>query len=562
MTRLSTLVGVLVPLALAAPSFASDVLVLDRAGKSVARLDSATLVAKGTAALPDVPTRIVVSPDGKTVIILCRGEGEQKYDGFRAKTMSQAVVLDTETMKERARVELGWGLGPALWDATGANLVVLAGGYPSTNPEKRQRATVVSIGLDGTARRVSIDRGAIELAVSADGSAAAVLSPRVEGPAALFFCDFATKTATAPVMMEGEPEELLVAPDGVTLYSIARGKQRGFGNVQGILAVFSFSERKLIGQLKLGAITGIGGFEKNGRLILGGARAGEVKEHRITIVKGTAVEHSVVGPKAPVSFLFSPDGRTALVLGTTSAIVDFGDFSSPPAVAVFKMFGGGLGGLAFERTPDGKLGLVYAQMSENACEVAIYDLPAGTKRKSFDTASFGSRLVAGLAAGAATISSIDSGRREAQARGQSTYMYSIYTVKTQTPRGTPLVIRPDGKVAFVYNPMGNDVLSIDLEKLEKGKRQNAGKGSRGLFLTGGGRTLLVASEKGLSVFDTTLFGEPVVTKTDGPADIAMGPSGEALLFAKGLVAVIDPATGKVGPQSAAFKEPAIGTFLP
>jgi DNA-binding beta-propeller fold protein YncE len=110
--------------------------------------------------------------------------------------------------------------------------------------------------------------------------------------------------------------------------------------------------------------------------------------------------------------------------------------------------------------------------------------------------------------------------------------------------------------------MGNDVLSIDLEKLEKRKRQNAGKGSRGLFLTGGGRTLLVASEKGLSVFDTTLFGEPVVTKTDGPADIAMGPSGEALLFAKGLVAVIDPATGKVGPQSAAFKEPAIGTFLP
>ena len=67
MTRLSTLVGVLVPLAVAAPSFASDVLVLDRAGKSVARLDSATLVAKGTAALPDVPTRIVVSPDGKTV---------------------------------------------------------------------------------------------------------------------------------------------------------------------------------------------------------------------------------------------------------------------------------------------------------------------------------------------------------------------------------------------------------------------------------------------------------------------------------------------------------------
>lgn len=64
------------------------------------------------------------------------------------------------------------------------------------------------------------------------------------------------------------------------------------------------------------------------------------------------------------------------------------------------------------------------------------------------------------------------------------------------------------------------------------------------------------------VFDTTLFGAAVLTKTDGPADLAMGSSGETLLLAKGLVAVVDPATGKVGAQTSSFREPAVGAFLP
>jgi hypothetical protein len=41
----------------------------------------------------------------------------------------------------------------------------------------------------------------------------------------------------------------------------------------------------------------------------------------------------------------------------------------------------------------------------------------------------------------------------------------------------------------------------------------------------------------------------------------MGPSGETLLVAKGLVAAVDPATGKVGAQTSSLREPAVGAFL-
>jgi DNA-binding beta-propeller fold protein YncE len=537
----------------------ADVLVFDRAAKTVSRLDAASLAVKASASLPAVPTRAVVSPDGKTVVVLCRGEGDEKYDGFKAKTKSQAVLLEAGTLKESARVELGWGLGPSVWDAVGTSLVVLAPGFPSTNPEKHQPATVVSIDREGKARRVTVERAAADLAIAPDGSVAAVLASRVEGPAQLSFCDLATGTAGAPILLGGEPKELLLAPDGATLYALSRGKPKGFGNVQGSLAVFSLPERKKTAEIKLGAITGIGGFEKGGRLILGGGRAGEVKEHRIYVVRGTAVEYDVAGPDSPTSFRFGPEGRTAWALGWTSALVDFGDFSAPPVVTVSDI--SGWGG-SFERTPDGKLALVHSSDGKGISEVLIYELPAGKKLKKFDTASFGSRLVAGLAAGAATFASMEAGRRDAEAHGQSTYSYSIYGMKTEVPRGSTVVIRPDGKVAYVYDPVGSEILLIDLEKLEKGKRQKAGEGSRGLFLTGSGRILLIAANNGLSVFDTTLFGEAVLTKTDGPADLAMGPSGEALLLAKGLVAVVDPATGKVGAKTSSFREPAVGAFLP
>ena len=555
--RTSSLVACVFCLLAGSPVFA-DVLVLDRAAKTISRLDVVTLAVKASAALPDVPTRAVVSPDGTTVVVLCRGEGDDKYDGFRPKTKSKAIVLEVGKLVEKAQVELGWGLGVSVWNDAGTSLVVLAPGFPSTDLEKRKSATVVSIDRDGKARRVSVERGAIDMAISPDGTMAAVLAPKAEGPAQLSFCDLATETAGAPIVLEGEPKELLLAPDGTTLYSLSRGKPKGFGSVQGFLAVFSLSERKKTAEMKLGAITGIGGFEKGGRLILGCARAGDVKEHRITIVKGAAIEHEVTVPDGPKAFRFAPDGRMAWALGWPSAFVDFSDFSAPPVVTPSKL----IWGSRMAWTPDGKLALLHDSDGQAISQILVFEVPSGKKLKSFDTASFGSRLGLVATTGAATIASMEAGRRDAEAHGRSTYSYSIYGVKTETPRGAAIVIRPDGKVAFVYDPIGNDVLAIDLEKLEKGKRQSAGKGSRGLYLTGGGKTLLIAADNGLSAFDTTVFGAAILTKTDGPADLAMSSSGQTLLFAKGLVAAVDPANGKVGAQTGSFREPALGAFLP
>jgi DNA-binding beta-propeller fold protein YncE len=541
------------------PALVADVLVLDRAAKTVSRLDNPSLTVKASATLPDVPTRVVLSPDGTTAVVLCRGEGDDRHDGFQARTKAHAILLDAATLKERARVELGWGLGSAIWDAAGRALVVLSPGFPSASPVKLQPASVVSVDLAGTARRVQLDRAAVEMAIAPDGNTAAVISTRVDRPPLLVFADLVAGASGNAEFLVGEPKELLLAPDGATLYVLDRGKPQDVGAVRGSLTVFSLPERRLAGDIRLGAIAAVGGFDRTGRLILGGAKAEEVKEHKIYVVKGSAIEWEVSWPFAPVAFRFSPDGRKALTLGFSSAFADFGDFSAPPKISIVPINGRG----SFETTPDEKLALTYYSDGKNVSQATVYEFPSGKKLKSFDTASFGLRLGSALVAVGATVASHEAGRRDAEAHGRSTYTYSIYTPKgAKAPRGAPIVIRPDGKAAFVYDPLGSDILCIDLEKLEKGKRMSAGKGSRGLFLTGDGKTLLVASEVGLSAFDTTVFEKTTETKTDGPANIVTGPSGEMLLLAKGLIASIDPATGKLAAQATSFGLPVIGAFLP
>jgi hypothetical protein len=558
-----SLLGTVLVLSSGPPALAGDVLILDRGARSVTRVDASTLAVKATAAMPEAPTRVVLSPDGATVVILCRGEGTDKYAGFKAKTKSHAVFLEAATLKEKARVELGFGIGPALWSPGGTAMVLLAQGFPHEDPETLQAATVVVVDAGGQARRVPLARAAADMVTSGDGAVAAVLLQKVgdERPAQLVLVDVAAGTAGEPFPFEGDPKELLLAPDGDTLYVLSRGKPKNFGGVPSLLAVLSLAKRVKTGDLKLGAITAVGGFDRTGRLVLAAGRVGDVKEARIYVVRGGAVEYGVPGPTYPHLFRFAPDGRTAWILGWESAQVDFGDFSSPHAVTLGRIPSSG----DLELTPDGKLALVTEFDGKAISNLNVWDVASGKKLKSFDTASFGSRL--GALAGALAEASVlmQAEQQAATRQGRSTYYttnyLALYGTKTEIPTGKPVVVRPDGKTAFVYDPFGSTVVQLDLEKMAKGKRQSAGSGSRGLFLTGGGKTLLVATEKGLNVYDAVDFGEPVVTKTNGPANLVMGPAGETLLLAKGLVAAVDPATGTVG-EKAAFTDPAVGIFLP
>ena len=157
-----SLFALLVLSTVALPARAGEALLLDRSARSVSRMDTRTLDVRASVVLPEAPTRVVLSPDGATAVVLCRGEGDDKYDGFRAKTKSWAFLLETATLKEKARVELGNGVGPAFWAAGGSKLVVLAQGFPHTNPQKRQVATVVSLDGQGKARSVALGRAAAD----------------------------------------------------------------------------------------------------------------------------------------------------------------------------------------------------------------------------------------------------------------------------------------------------------------------------------------------------------------------------------------------------------------
>src|ERR1700730_16243077 len=122
-------------------------LVLDSEAKSVTVVDAAAGTVGERVMLPDTPSRMVLSPDGKRIAVLSRGEGTTSFwtSHFNPSSKSSVTLIDAASMKQIARTELGWDLGRAAFSSDGSTLTVLMPGVTSNKPNEVKPAEVIRV---------------------------------------------------------------------------------------------------------------------------------------------------------------------------------------------------------------------------------------------------------------------------------------------------------------------------------------------------------------------------------------------------------------------------------
>ena len=121
--------------------------VLDSESKSVAVVDVASGSVGERVTLSDTPQRMILSPDGKRIAVLSRGEGSTSFwtSHFNPTSKSSVTLIDASTMKSIARVELGWDVGRASFSSDSGTLTVLTPGVLSNKPAEVKPAELVRI---------------------------------------------------------------------------------------------------------------------------------------------------------------------------------------------------------------------------------------------------------------------------------------------------------------------------------------------------------------------------------------------------------------------------------
>ena len=116
-------------------------------------LDLASGKRTGVLPLSGAPTRINQSEDGRYVVLLDLGPGEDKDErGYKATGRSSVTVVDTESLKVVGRAELGFGIqsGSSTFLPDG-RMAVVCPGYEAKNPAEALVGELVIVDL-GTAR--------------------------------------------------------------------------------------------------------------------------------------------------------------------------------------------------------------------------------------------------------------------------------------------------------------------------------------------------------------------------------------------------------------------------
>ena len=140
-------------------------------------LDLATGRRAGVAPLPGSPTRLNGSEDGRYLVALDRGPGEDKDErGYKASGRSSATVVDAASLKPIGHVELGFGLDSVVTIPEG-RLVVTCPGYQAKNAAESLVRELVVVEL-ATARetgRLTLEPGTDLTGYSHDGKTLALL---------------------------------------------------------------------------------------------------------------------------------------------------------------------------------------------------------------------------------------------------------------------------------------------------------------------------------------------------------------------------------------------------
>lgn len=558
----STLVAALVTVAASAvaQNTGPRAYVLDQGAQTLSAVDLATGTARQTARLEGAPMTLLRTANGQRLVVLDRGQGRDAGDaGFQAKTKSAATILDGRTLAVQARVELGWGLDDApMLSVAGDRLSVLCPGYRSkTAAENLPREFVtVDLAAGKVLSRVELRREASAYFATPDGRTGLVLSAREKPskaplmPAELHFLDLTAGAIAATVPLEGDPGAPVLAPDGKFVYLLDRGKPNGNPdkNVNGKLHAVSMSTRTVAAVSDAGSNPSGLVLDQSGAQLLmlsdGAPFKGPGNYERpgeLRVIRGAAPAPPIAVVGTPARVEASSDGKAWYVLGKFGVTRLTLPGLQPSSTIKADLIGEPESAIS----ADGRRG--WVSLGET---FRTFDLEKGVKIDDVKTGRAGKKLWLGVVSAAKTQNSMNSGRRDAEARGRSEYSYTMYTVK---PAVGALAVAPGDKAVYVLNSMTDDLTIVDAQDGQVVKKVPAG-GFAVRFMPSASVALVVAADN-IHVVDLVSHEKLPNLATDSKAEFT-----RAELSPDATLAVVQGASGVMVVNAAGGK--LVATVVP
>ena len=547
--------AVLVLLLLAPSVFASNRLAIaDSDGKAIAILDVASGKIVSSVALPDAPSQVLGTADGKRLVAISRGPGKVNWAGqFRPTAKASATVIDGESMTVLGRVELGWGAADAQITSDGRRLVVLSPGVDMEGADGRFGSVhVIDLVKAASAGSINLDRPAQGALLSGDQKQAVIYSqgaPRAKRPTLLRFLDLEKMDAPpVDVMIQAKTNPPAAFEGHDFIYLLDPPASRG-----GTLHVVSASQHKLLASHAVGRNASLGAFdEDSGRLFVLSQASGEgqrggrldvFKDGQLLGATKSIVDH-------PRSMTFTPDRKQVIIGGRDTLILPLDGAEGESVVDSVAPY-------EVHFTPDMSRAFFFYWNEAACCSVGVVDFPKRAKMKTYLIGSKGARIGQAIVAGLLSAGSYAAGASLARSTGSSSFYYTVYVPRAASAGRGMMVVRPDGKFAYALDPQTDYVTRIDAESGERLEGIKVGNGSRHLVSLQDHAVIGVVSAKTVTFIDTATqqksgelsFGgelRGVETTTDRTRGIALGDGRVVVFDAAGKMVAEAPLKKPVG----------------
>jgi DNA-binding beta-propeller fold protein YncE len=539
----------------------SKAAVIDAQTKTLIVVNLATGGTAGRVELPDPPTDLLVTPDGARLLVLSRGAGSETFwaASFRPKSRSSLVVVDAKTLEIIGRSELGWSLSDASLVAGGARLAVLSPGVTGKPNEMKPAEVFLLDARNGAVvGRHELDRPADGFAVAPDQKHGIVYfegAPRAKRPTELVILDLAGMKEAGRVSIDAKTQKPVVVEGSDHVYLLDPPIMR-----PGTLYIVSISERSLA-SVPTGRSSYTVGVDpnRNRLLVTSEVNAGDKKNFgQLQVVSGGKVERTLPVPRVVDRMRFSHDGRRGWFIGGNQAYsvrLDDMTVESPIATQGYSTE------IAF--SSDGRRAVVYDRGDDFCCRMNVFDLESRQRLSAFMTGSKGLRVAQALVAAAATASSYQAGKSAAEAKGKSSFYYSVYVPGSGKAARGPLAVSSDGKFGYALDTQTGYVTVARLSDGERVGNVSIPLNGKELVLVPDARLLAAVGDESVVMIDTTTNEKVDEVKLAGEIrDFVLSPSGSrAIIMSRERLIVYDPVKRARLAEISGFQRPVDLVFI-